>query len=394
MDAIKKGIAFFAGYNMRLVVIIQGKSQLESIYQASGLSEFIANFKYQIVFAPNDPKEAKDLSDSLGTFTVETYSKSIPGIFSKGDRSMNQSQASRALIMADEVLRLDRTKAIVRVEAQRPILADKIIYYADTRFIGKFNNLYNKESTLHLAPKEPPALMENKEEIAAREQAEENIRLENIEKKKEQARKEFSDRKAHAAAGNLEDFYDDVEKDSEDDQKTIEDILRREQEKRTSLVDQLHNEFGMIDFAEDPDDTTTTTAESDPNNLPPGETDSKSPTIGSQDPEENIAGTYNNENMSWSRDGDDEDNDISRPRPQPETTTPDTTGMDDFLFKPPEDDEQDSGNGTTGSDSAPASDAHTKEKDGRTNRPLRDHASFQHRKDMHEDEKKHRPSDP
>ena len=158
MNIIKKGIAFYAGYHLRLVVIIQGRAQLESLYQQSGLSEFISNFKYQIIYAPNDPKEAKELSDSLGTNTVKVYSKTIPSILGKSEQSRNQSLQSRALLLPDEILRLDRAKAIIRVEAQRPILASKVIYYSDPRFKNLFYNLYDKEATKHLKPREAPLL--------------------------------------------------------------------------------------------------------------------------------------------------------------------------------------------------------------------------------------------
>lgn len=161
LNTIKRGIAFYAGYHVRLIVIIQGKAQLESIYQASGLSEFLANFKFQIVYAPNDPREAKDLSDSLGTDTVLTYNRSLPGLLSKGDRSLSESKHGRALITADEILRLNRAKSIIRVEAQRPILANKVIYWKDPFFKGKFWNILNaatKKATAKRKPPQPPLL--------------------------------------------------------------------------------------------------------------------------------------------------------------------------------------------------------------------------------------------
>ena len=161
LDVIKSGIAFYAGYHVRLIVIIQGKAQLESLYQASGLSEFLANFKFQIVYAPNDPREAKDLSDSLGTDTVLSYSRSLPGLLSKGDKSLSESKQGRALITTDEIMRLDRAKSIIRVEAQRPILGRKVIYWKDPFFKGKFWNILNpatKKATAKRRPPLPPLL--------------------------------------------------------------------------------------------------------------------------------------------------------------------------------------------------------------------------------------------
>ena len=379
MDAIKKGIAFFAGYNMRLVVIIQGKSQLESIYQASGLSEFIANFKYQIIYAPNDPKEAKDLSDSLGTFTVNTYSKSIPGLLSRGDRSMNQSQASRLLIMPDEVLRLDRAKSIVRVEAQRPILADKVIYYDDKRFAGRYYNLYDKDSTTHLAPEDPPALLENKKEMAAREQAEEQIRQENIQRKKDQAQNELNQRKARARAGDLDNLLDEVQASQGDGNRNLEDTLRQERAQRKSLADTLRNNLGLdrISFDHTPVPATAADSQESKDPVTPGTTDR------TETPE-----TSANENLSLARNDDTDsdygDDDISRPQPQPPVITGETTSMDAFLRnRPQESEEQDSDDSATDNTDSPGADSQVKEKDGRTNLPQPDLESFQHGKHLH-----------
>ena len=176
MDMIKKGIAFYAGYRMRIMIIIQGTAQLRTLYQESGASEFIVNFKYQVVFAPNDPKDARSLSEALGTATVKSRSKSIPSLFSgKTDNSETESNQSRALLLPNEILRMDRRRCIIFVEAQRPILGDKITYYTDPAFAGRFYNVRDPNTTPNRKPPVAPELLLPATNLTSSQNAEHNI---------------------------------------------------------------------------------------------------------------------------------------------------------------------------------------------------------------------------
>ena len=159
MNMIKKGIAYFAGVGIRLMIIIQGKAQLESVYDKSGADEFYANIKHQVVFAPNIQDDAEAVSKAIGNKTVKNRSRSLPSIFSNNaDSSYNESDHSRALMLPEEVKRLGEDKCIIFVEKERPILAKKIQYYKEKAFNNRYFDTHDKKATAHLAPHEVPEL--------------------------------------------------------------------------------------------------------------------------------------------------------------------------------------------------------------------------------------------
>lgn len=145
MDIIKDGIAFFAGYHIRLMVIIQNLAQLGDKYGEEGKKSMIGNFKYKIIYAPNDIAEAEEISRELGTKTVNQRSRS-QGIWNSGNASTTTSKTGRALLLPQEVKQLDRKKEILTVEAMPPIKANKIIYYTDKEFVGRYFNVFDPDN--------------------------------------------------------------------------------------------------------------------------------------------------------------------------------------------------------------------------------------------------------
>lgn len=142
MDIIKDGIAYFAGYNLRLMIIIQGPSQLEDKYGLPGKKSMMTNFMYQVVFAPNDNDDADAISTSLGTKTVKAKSRNS-GTMSGSNSTTTTSDSSRALMLPQEVRQMDRRDSIILIEAMYPIKAKKVIYYADSAFNGRYFNVFD-----------------------------------------------------------------------------------------------------------------------------------------------------------------------------------------------------------------------------------------------------------
>lgn len=162
MDIIKDGIAFFAGYHLRLMPIIQGPSQLEDKYGVAGKDSMITNFMYQVVFAPNNNKDADEISASLGQKTVKAKSKSVE-TFSGRNGTTSTSETGRALMLPQEIRQMNRKASIILIEAMLPIKAKKVIYYADEHFKGRFYNVYDpSKNTGPLPTKIPQQTIEAK----------------------------------------------------------------------------------------------------------------------------------------------------------------------------------------------------------------------------------------
>ena len=67
LDFFESALAFLAGYNIRACLIAQSLNQIDKAYGVN--NAILDNCHIRIVFAPNDERTAKRLSDALGTAT-------------------------------------------------------------------------------------------------------------------------------------------------------------------------------------------------------------------------------------------------------------------------------------------------------------------------------------
>ena len=134
MGVIESALAFLAGYNIRLVLIVQGLGQLEELY-GKGAESLLQNAAVQVYFAPNDDVTANYVSKRLGTETIQVRSRSDPGGFALTTKST--ASAARAFMLPEQVRQLKSTKEIIFKENARPVQAPKIIYYRDKVFTSR-----------------------------------------------------------------------------------------------------------------------------------------------------------------------------------------------------------------------------------------------------------------
>lgn len=133
---LAKGVAYLAGYNLRLLPIVQSVAQLQTVYGDREARTFVTNHAVQIVFAPREQRDAVEYSEMLGTLTETQRSRSISrsrGIdrVQPGSISETESVQRRALLLPQELKELGDTRAIVFSEHCKPILCEKIRYFAD-----------------------------------------------------------------------------------------------------------------------------------------------------------------------------------------------------------------------------------------------------------------------
>ncbi|NPT34725.1 type IV secretory system conjugative DNA transfer family protein [Paraburkholderia xenovorans] len=136
---IARAVAYMAGYNLRLLSIVQSIAQLESVYGRADARTFITNHAMQILYAPREQKDANDYSEMLGTLTDQSRSVSRSNaIFGgRGGSSESVSEQRRPLLLPQELKELGREKEIIVLENTRPILADKICYWLDPEFASR-----------------------------------------------------------------------------------------------------------------------------------------------------------------------------------------------------------------------------------------------------------------
>lgn len=130
MDSVVTAFTLLAGYNVRIMAIIQGLSWIDKIYDKDTREGLIANCAHQIFFATNDETTSKYVSDALGETSKRqtSYMKNpLAPTVTKGTKTI--SVTGRPLLMPQEVRRLDSHKSIILNEGTHPILCNKIKYY-------------------------------------------------------------------------------------------------------------------------------------------------------------------------------------------------------------------------------------------------------------------------
>jgi len=127
---IAKAVSYMAGYNLRLLPIIQSVSQLASVYGQEDARTFITNHALQIYFAPREQKDANEYSEMLGYQTVKAVSKGEQ-LGARSGRSKNESDQRRALLLPQELKEIGQDREIISLENTKPIFCEKIRYYED-----------------------------------------------------------------------------------------------------------------------------------------------------------------------------------------------------------------------------------------------------------------------
>lgn len=139
-----KGVAYIAGYWLRLLCIVQSPAQIVDIYGEKGAENFLTNQAAQVVFAPKrtENRVAREISEWLGYDTVKSVSRSgAQHLFSRANPTQSQSDAKRALLLPQEITGLGKHRQIVIVEDLPPILARKISYFKDPTFLNRLKQL-------------------------------------------------------------------------------------------------------------------------------------------------------------------------------------------------------------------------------------------------------------
>ncbi|WP_018153034.1 type IV secretory system conjugative DNA transfer family protein [Leeia oryzae] len=130
VDIIAKAVSYMAGYNLRLLPIIQSLSQLEATYGQANSRTLMTNHALQILYTPREQKDANEYSDMLGYRSVQKHS------VSRGrDVSKTESEEKRALMLPQELKAMPSDKAIFLCETlSSPVMCDKIRYYQEPVF--------------------------------------------------------------------------------------------------------------------------------------------------------------------------------------------------------------------------------------------------------------------
>jgi type IV secretion system protein VirD4 len=144
INILSKGISYIAGYNLRMLPIIQSPTQLVEVYGQDAAQTFTTNHALNIIFPPkaSETQTAKDISEWLGYQTVKSVSKSRSRSLFKTDNDTNSfSEQQRAMMLPQEITSLGERKELIIMENVRPILAEKVVYFKDQVFISRLKTV-------------------------------------------------------------------------------------------------------------------------------------------------------------------------------------------------------------------------------------------------------------
>ncbi|NCT81652.1 MAG: type IV secretory system conjugative DNA transfer family protein [Comamonadaceae bacterium] len=137
VSVITSAAAFLAGYNLRLLTVVQAMSQLDAVYGEKDARTFATNHGLQILYAPREQRDADEYSAMLGHFTERATSHGRSRSFSthsSSSVSRNESDQRRALLLPQEFKELGSERLVLILENCKPILGEKIRYYSDKAF--------------------------------------------------------------------------------------------------------------------------------------------------------------------------------------------------------------------------------------------------------------------
>jgi type IV secretion system protein VirD4 len=157
VGVITSAAAFLAGYNLRLLTVVQAMSQLDAVYGDKEARTFATNHGLQILYAPREQRDADEYSAMLGHFTERATSRGRSRSFSghgSSTVSRNDSEQRRALLLPQEFKELGSERLVVIVENCKPILGEKIRYHRDKAFRSRLlqaPSVPRMDMDLHLA---------------------------------------------------------------------------------------------------------------------------------------------------------------------------------------------------------------------------------------------------
>jgi len=135
---VERAMGLMAGYGLQLWPILQDVHQLRTTYGARA-GTFLSNAGVLQVFGVNDHDSARLVSDLLGQETVvfQTMSRALDA--EATGITYGEQHVGRQVLTPDEVRNLPQTRELLFIAGQRPILAQKLQYYADREFAGSFD---------------------------------------------------------------------------------------------------------------------------------------------------------------------------------------------------------------------------------------------------------------
>ena len=136
MPVLAHAFAFVAGFGLRLLVVCQSRAQLRDaeLYGPEMAANIFDNCGVEVVFGAKNIDLCEELSRRSGFNTVDSVTRNRPRFWSwlKWHRqSLAAHPHSRAMLLPQEVARLQGDQELLFRVGMQPVLAEKIRWFAD-----------------------------------------------------------------------------------------------------------------------------------------------------------------------------------------------------------------------------------------------------------------------
>jgi type IV secretion system protein VirD4 len=138
MPFFEEGLAFVAGYGIKVMLIYQTPNQLANIYGRN--HTLVDNLTIRAYFPPDNAEIAERISKALGKQTITVNNATTigkRGAFQQGNISVSASEQGRELMTASEIMQLDGKHYIIMVKGKPPIFAERVDYFNESAFNRK-----------------------------------------------------------------------------------------------------------------------------------------------------------------------------------------------------------------------------------------------------------------
>ncbi len=138
LDFFESALAFMAGYGLRAFLIAQSLNQIEKAYGQN--NAILDNCHVRVVFATNDERTAKRISDAIGSTTEMRAMRNYAGHRLApwlAHVMVSRQETARQLITPGEVMQLPADEELILLAGFSPVRARKIRYFTDQNFTDR-----------------------------------------------------------------------------------------------------------------------------------------------------------------------------------------------------------------------------------------------------------------
>lgn len=152
----EKLIATIRSREISACVILQANSQLKAIYKDNS-ETIIGNMDARIFLGGSEKTTLKDLAESLGKETIDTFNNSV----TKGNSpsyGQNYQKLGKELMSIDELNVMDGSKCILQLRGVRPFFSDKydITKHKNYKYLGDADEKNNFDIGKYLSTRFKP----------------------------------------------------------------------------------------------------------------------------------------------------------------------------------------------------------------------------------------------